>query len=251
MASRIDVILVERGLARSRSQAQALIKSGSVVVDGVVIAKTSLSVDYNANIHIIDSDINQYVSRGGIKLVGALAHVGLNPSGLTVLDMGQSTGGFTDCLLQQGVVKVVGVDVGRDQLAASLRADERVVCYEGVNGRDLPTEALLSHSPGAKGFDLAVMDVSFISQTLIIPSLLSLLKPGGFLLSLVKPQFELQPMQIGKNGLVKSPDSYPIVEKKLRDFLASLGISVVEYFDSPIEGGDGNREFFVLAQNKF
>ncbi|MBB3169840.1 TlyA family RNA methyltransferase [Simiduia aestuariiviva] len=245
---RLDVALVERGFARSRSQAQALIKAGAVSVNGQPIQKSSFVYESDMRLHVAQSDVTQYVSRGGIKLAGALDKLELDVKGLTAIDMGQSTGGFTDCLLQRDVAKVVGVDVGRDQLVQSVRVDPRVVCYEGINGRELPTQALLSHTANSQGFDLAVMDVSFISQTLIIPSLVPLLKKGAHLLSLVKPQFELQPEHIGKNGLVKTNQSYPFVELKIRECLASLGMQVQYYFPSDIEGGDGNKEFFIFAR---
>ncbi|AFU99670.1 TlyA family RNA methyltransferase [Simiduia agarivorans] len=166
-------------------------------------------------------------------------------TGLTLLDMGQSTGGFTDCLLQAGAKKVVGVDVGCDQLDNSLRSDTRVVSFEGINGRELPADDLMAYAPD--GFDGAVMDVSFISQTLLLPSLIPLIRPGGFLLSLVKPQFELQPNQIGKGGIVRNVAHYHLVEEKLRSCLCEHAMSVKDYFVSPIAGGDGNREFFVFA----
>lgn len=248
MATRLDAALVERGLARSRAQAQALIKAGAVTLDGKLAGKATAKVESHTVIAVADTELNQYVSRGGIKLAAALAQVNLNPAGLTALDMGQSTGGFSDCLLQAGVAKVVGIDVGREQLVQSLRDHPKLICYEGVNGRELPVAELLSHTPLQQGFDLAVMDVSFISQTLILPALIPLLKPGGQLLSLVKPQFELQPEQISRVGLVKSADSYPLVELKIREFLAAAEMEVLDYFASSIEGGDGNREFFVFAR---
>jgi 23S rRNA (cytidine1920-2'-O)/16S rRNA (cytidine1409-2'-O)-methyltransferase len=247
VATRLDHRLVELGHARSRSQAHALIKAGCVSVDGAVILKPSHPCFIDALIAVAASDLTRFASRGGLKLARALERTHVNPAGYTVLDMGQSTGGFTDCLLQAGAAKVVGVDVGRDQLVQTLREDPRVVCLEGINGRALPVQDLLSHTVGQLGFDLIVMDVSFISQTLIIPALQPLLNSGGQLLSLVKPQFELQPEHIGKNGLVKSAKFYPQVEERIRACLSENGFKILEYFDSGIEGGDGNREFFVLT----
>ncbi|UTA47955.1 TlyA family RNA methyltransferase [Simiduia sp. 21SJ11W-1] len=238
---------MERGLARSRSQAQEIIKAGLVCVNNHTVTKPSFTVEADTSVRVTASEITQFVSRGGLKLAGAIQHLGLNLEGLLVLDIGQSTGGFTDCVLQLGASLVVGVDVGQDQLAASIKRDPRVISFEGVNARDLPAASLLPHTAN-KGFSLAVMDVSFISQTHIIPTLESVLSDKGEFLSLVKPQFELQPEQIGKNGLVKSADYYPLVERKIKSCLAEHSFDVLDYFESPIVGGDGNREFFVYAR---
>jgi len=172
---------------------------------------------------------------------------GLQVSGLRCLDVGQSTGGFTDCLLQQGAALVVGVDVGHGQLHPSLRSDPRVVCVERTNAREL--QAQDARVPqGAQGFDLIVGDLSFISLTLVLPALLPFLKLGADVLMLVKPQFELQPSDIGKGGLVKDPASYPKVELRLRDACAGLGLHVLGYWPSAIAGGDGNNEFWIGAR---
>jgi Predicted rRNA methylase len=162
-------------------------------------------------------------------------------SGWTCLDVGQSTGGFTDCLLQHGAARVTGVDVGHGQLHDKLRHDPRVRVFEKRNAR-----ALQAGEVGS-GFDLVTGDLSFISLTLVLPALVPLLAPGGRLLMLAKPQFELQPAQLGKGGLVRDPALYPVVEQRLRECCASLGLEVVGWFDSPIAGGDGNREFFLHA----
>jgi 23S rRNA (cytidine1920-2'-O)/16S rRNA (cytidine1409-2'-O)-methyltransferase len=209
------------------------------------------------------------VSRGGLKLEAALKQTGLNVAGLQCLDVGQSTGGFTDCLLQQGAAFVVGVDVGSAQLHPKLRADPRVLCVEGINARALDAADLVAayeDSTGADGqfdieegedtqagdfepeFDLIVADLSFISQTLVLPAVVPLLKAGGTLLTLVKPQFELQPGQVGKGGIVKDAAMYVVVEQRLREACAELGLTVTAWFDSPIAGGDGNREFFIAAR---
>jgi 23S rRNA (cytidine1920-2'-O)/16S rRNA (cytidine1409-2'-O)-methyltransferase len=160
------------------------------------------------------------------------------------LDVGQSTGGFTDCLLHLGAKQVTGVDVGHGQLHAKLRADPRVVAIEKVNARELSADQV-----GAD-FDLIVGDLSFISMTLVLPALVPLLKPAGNLLMLVKPQFELQPGQVGKHGVVSDPALYAVVEKRVRDCCASLGLQVRGWYDSPITGGDGNREYFVYASQR-
>ncbi len=247
---RLDVLLVERGLAASRSQAQALIEAGRVqwlrADQWRVATKASLKLELECELRAELGEAQRYASRGGLKLAGALERTGIDPNGTVALDVGQSTGGFTDCLLQAGAAKVVGVDVGRDQLVPSLRGDPRVVFYERVNARDLPTEQLLAQAPA--GFDILVMDVSFISQTLILPGLPPLLKPGGQLLSLVKPQFEVGKTGIGKGGIVRDASLYRKVEMDLREMCGQLGLEVRDYFSSPITGGGGNREFFIWAR---
>ena len=169
--------------------------------------------------------------------------VGLDVTGLRCLDVGQSTGGFTDCLLQHGAASITGIDVGQAQLHPRLRADARVTAHEKLNARDAAAvaAALGEHD----GFDLLVGDLSFISQTLVWPALLPQLKPGGQLLMLVKPQFELQPAQIGKGGIVRDARLYAEVEQRMRDCCNALNVELLHWLDSPIAGGDGNREFFV------
>ncbi|HCX83458.1 MAG: hemolysin [Curvibacter sp. RIFCSPHIGHO2_12_FULL_63_18] len=297
---RIDQLLVQRGLASTRSQAQRLIADGvqwqKMEVGGEVwkrVVKNGDDVPEDAPIQLLDDSEARYVSRGGLKLEAALKHVGLSVVGLRCLDVGQSTGGFTDCLLQAGAQSVVGVDVGSAQLHPSLRGDARVLCVEGVNARTLSATDLIAayaDSTGTEGqfdleedgetfedfddseigaeppaegddaelvalpaefappFDVLVADLSFISQTLVLPAAVSLLKAGGSLLTLVKPQFELQPGQVGKGGIVKDPAMYAIVEQRLREACAELGLTVTAWFDSSIEGGDGNREFFIFAR---
>ena len=291
---RIDQLLVQRGLASTRSQAQRLIADGVEWLNLDTwkrVAKNGDEVPESAEIRLLDDSEARYVSRGGLKLEAALKTVGLSVAGLRCLDVGQSTGGFTDCLLKSGALSVVGVDVGSAQLHPSLRQDPRVLCVEGVNARTLSATDLIAayaKSTGAEGhfdvedassddwdedlddedeaepddlpeavelpaefappFDLLVADLSFISQTLVLPAAVPLLKDGGTLLTLVKPQFELQPGQVGKGGIVKDPEMYPIVEQRLRDTCADLGLKVTHWFDSPIAGGDGNREFFICAR---
>ena len=247
---RIDQLLVERGLAASRSQAQRLIAGGVKwqQPDGVwrAVVKNRDEVPEGAALQLLDDAESRYVSRGGLKLEGALKATGVQVEGLRCLDVGQSTGGFTDCLLQQGAAQVVGIDVGHAQVHPRIRDDERVVCIEGVNARELePGDERIPEA--LEGFDLMVGDVSFISLTLVLPGVVHLLKPTGQLLMLVKPQFELQPGQVGKGGIVKDDSHYPFIENRLRTALADLGMQVTAWLDSPIEGGDGNREFFVQA----
>jgi 23S rRNA (cytidine1920-2'-O)/16S rRNA (cytidine1409-2'-O)-methyltransferase len=169
---------------------------------------------------------------------------GLAVSGWTCLDVGQSTGGFSDCLLQHGAARVTGIDVGHGQLHDKLRQDRRVVALEKLNARDLSAQQV------GRDFDLVTGDLSFISLTLVLPALAPLLKPGGQLLMLAKPQFELQPAQIGKGGLVRDPALYAQVERRLRASCADVGLEVVGWYDSPITGGDGNREFFLHATTR-
>lgn len=241
---RADQVLVQHGLAPSRSAAQRLIEAGAVRwlgPDGwAVPRKAGDDLPEGCEIEITDDAELRFVSRGGLKLDGALAHCGIDVTGMTCLDVGQSTGGFTDVLLQRGAARVVGIDVGHGQLHPRLRDDPRVTSLEGVNARTLDATAL-----PVRRFDLVVGDLSFISLTLVLPQLAPLV--GGQLLMLVKPQFELQPADIGKGGLVKSPSAYPRVEQRLRNACAACGLIVTAWFDSPIAGGDGNREFFIRA----
>ncbi|GAA4423729.1 TlyA family RNA methyltransferase [Acidovorax lacteus] len=329
---RADVCLVEKGHAATRSQAQRLIASGvewraTPRAPWVRVAKNSDDIPAAAEVRLLDDAEARYLSRGGLKLEGALQATGLQVTGWRCLDVGQSTGGFTDCLLQQGAAQVIGVDVGQGQLHERLRADPRVVCVEGLNARGLTPEALreacdaalcevveqdlddndtqpvapyawmrnggevaddyddsddakeheveafkaeraakararaegsvptvrkrragTEHIDITPQFDLVTGDLSFISLTLVLPALVPLMAQQGRLLMLVKPQFELQPGQVGKGGIVRDDTLYPVVEQRIRDACAQAGLVVERYFDSPIRGGDGNREFFVEAR---
>lgn len=244
---RADQLLVQRGLAPSRSAAQRLIASGAVRWRGpsgwAAPRKAGDELPEGCELQIADDAELRFVSRGGLKLDGALQRCGIDASGRNCLDVGQSTGGFTDVLLQRGAKRVVGVDVGHGQLHPKLRSDSRVVALEGVNARSLTAAAL----PEAH-YGLIVGDLSFISLTLVLPALAPLLADDGELLLLVKPQFELQPADIGKGGLVRDEAAYPRVEARLREACAACGLAVTDWFDSPIAGGDGNREFFVRAR---
>jgi 23S rRNA (cytidine1920-2'-O)/16S rRNA (cytidine1409-2'-O)-methyltransferase len=249
---RADQLLLERGLAASRSQAQRLIASGVEWRLGTKpwqrVTKNGDELPLPSELRLLDTAEARYVSRGGLKLEGALQSSGLSAQGLRCLDVGQSTGGFTDCLLQQGAAQVVGLDVGHGQLHPRLRDDARVVCIERINAREL--ELNDARVPDvALGFDLVVGDLSFISLTLVLPALLPLLKQGGALLMLVKPQFELQPSDIGKGGLVKDEASYMQVEARLREACAALNLDVLGYWPSAIAGGDGNQEFWIGARH--
>ncbi len=248
---RADQLLLDRGLAASRSQAQRLITSGVEWRLGTKpwqrVSKNGDELPLPCEVRLLDTAEARYVSRGGLKLEGALQSSGLSAQGLRCLDVGQSTGGFTDCLLQQGAAQVVGLDVGHGQLHPRLRDDARVVCVERINAREL--ELNDARVPDAAlGFDLVVGDLSFISLTLVLPALLPLLKKGGALLMLVKPQFELQPSDIGKGGLVKDEASYVQVEVRLREACDGLKLEVLGYWPSAIAGGDGNKEFWIGAR---
>ncbi len=324
---RADVFLVERGHAATRSQAQRLIASGvqwrlSPLAPWQKVVKNGDDIPSVAEVQLLDDAEAKYISRGGLKLEGALKALGLSVAGLRCLDVGQSTGGFTDCLLQQGAAQVIGVDVGHAQLHDRLRSDLRVVCVEGVNARSLTPDALVQacemalsevivpeednetqpeapyswmrngglvdeaydDSDDAKdqdieafkseraqraqgtlpverrrrpecadvditpSFTLVTGDLSFISLTLVLPALVPLLAPQSDLVMLVKPQFELQPGQVGKGGIVRDESLYAVVEQRIRDCCAALGLEVLAWIDSPIQGGDGNREFFVHAR---
>jgi 23S rRNA (cytidine1920-2'-O)/16S rRNA (cytidine1409-2'-O)-methyltransferase len=249
---RADQLLVERGLAATKSQAQRFIASGVRwrLHGGPwhTVAKNGEELRETAELEVRNTDESRFVSRGGLKLEGALSRCGLNVSGWRCLDVGQSTGGFTDALLQAGAAQVVGVDVGQGQLHPRLRQDPRVVCIEKCNARELTGESLVQANPSAGApFDLIVGDLSFISQTLVWPAIVPLLQPGGAMLMLVKPQFELQPEHIGKGGLVKDASSYTLVQQRMTQTCADQGLALRDYFESPITGGDGNREFFVWA----
>ena len=310
---RADQLLVERGLAASRSQAARLIAGGlrwrdrSGAAAWHAVGKNGEHIPASAELELADAAETRYVSRGGLKLEGALVASGIDARGKHCLDVGQSTGGFTDCLLQHGASHVVGVDVGHGQLHPRLADDQRVTAIEKLNARTLSAAGLIAACAAGKGtagrfgssFELIVGDLSFISLTLVLPALVPLLaapaltlgtdvsslyepppepaalRPvqaragglgaaglspqgaraawggpaprGGDLLLLVKPQFELQPGQVGKGGIVRDPALYAVVEQRLRAACNSLGLHVERWFASTIAGGDGNREFFVHA----
>ena len=249
--TRADELLVQQGLAPSRSAAQRLIRQGAVrwlsPTGWAVLSKAGDQLPPGRKFEIADDAELRYASRGGLKLEAALDHTGIVVKGTTCLDVGQSTGGFTDVLLQRGAMRVVGIDVGHAQLHPRLRNDPRVVAFEGINARHVKAAQLGAAMPEG-GFDLVVGDLSFISLTLVLPALAPLLGAGGELLMLVKPQFELQPADIGKGGLVKDIAAYARVEARIRERSVQAGLKVLDYFTSAIAGGDGNREFFVRAR---
>ena len=221
-----------------------MIAAGRVAAPGGIVTKAALELARGTALTVTADPNDRFVSRGGVKLAGALAITGLDVAGRSCLDVGQSTGGFTDCLLQADARQVVGVDVGHEQLHPRLLADSRVTSFEGINCRALVAADLGDALP-ADGFDLIVGDLSFISLTLVMPQLPALLGAGGDLLLLVKPQFEVGPGHIGRGGIVRDPMLHDEVEGKLRRCAADLGLTVRAWFASPITGADGNREFFI------
>lgn len=247
---RADQLLVQRGLAPTRSAAQRLIDAGAVRWLGpkgwAVPRKAGEDLPDGCQIEVTDDAELRFVSRGGLKLEAALKHCAIEVEGKNCLDVGQSTGGFTDALLQRAAARVVGLDVGRAQLAAALAGDARVVSHEGLNARDVAGSQFEQDEP-LHSFDIVVADLSFISLTHLLPTIANYLAPNGHAVLLVKPQFELQPVDIGKGGLVKDAASYPRVERRIRETCAEVGLTVRDYFASAIDGGDGNKEFFVWA----
>ncbi len=236
---RIDQLVVNRGLADSREKAQALIIAGSVLVNGEKQHKPGHSIASDAEVQVLEK--MPWVSRGGYKLAGALDHFGKNVQDLICLDVGASTGGFTDCLLQRGAARVVSLDVGHGQLDWKLRNDARVEVREGVNARFLQPKDF------AQQFDLAVCDTSFISTTLLIPAIVPLLKAAGEMIILVKPQFEVERAQVGKGGIVRDPLLHQAACARVRSAVKMLGFDG-DVMDSPILGAEGNREFLLYAR---
>jgi 23S rRNA (cytidine1920-2'-O)/16S rRNA (cytidine1409-2'-O)-methyltransferase len=237
---RIDSLLVERGLADSRVKAQALILAGQVLVNNLKIEKCGARVDAHAAVRLLGEPF-KYVSRGGLKLEDALEHFRIDPDGKICLDVGASTGGFTDCLLQSGAARVIAVDVGTNQLDWRLRRDPRVTVLEKTNARYLKPEKI-----GTK-VELVTMDVSFISATLILPVLPALLEPQADLLVLVKPQFEVGRAEVGRGGVVRESRLHQVAVARVSRKLLELGFTHVASIESCLPGAAGNREFFLHA----
>lgn len=236
---RLDVYLTDNNIFESRKKATDNIKNGYVSVDGKIINKPAHCVDGSENIEII-GNFCPYVSRGGFKLEGALDAFDIDVKNMVCVDIGSSTGGFTDCLLQRGAIKVFAVDSGKEQLHTKLREDDRVVCMEEFNARQLSVKDI------GEEVDLAVMDVSFISQTHLYPAVSSVLRNGGLFISLIKPQFEAGKSNIGKNGIVKNENVHKTVCENIKENALIYGLECVKIIDSPIRGGDGNKEFLAL-----
>lgn len=239
---RIDKLLVEHGLAESRTKAQALVMSGVVLVNEQRVEKPSESFAPEAVIRIkgADNAAARYVGRGGLKLEAALREFNIDVRGLLCLDVGASTGGFTDCLLQHGARKVVAVDVGHNQLDWRIRQDERVEVREQVNARYLKPEDF------DEKFDISVMDVSFISATKVIPAIVPLLTDDGRMITLIKPQFEVGRGEVGKGGIVSDPEKRARTVDEVNRAVEGLGLKVAGVITSPITGADGNVEFLAL-----
>jgi len=238
--SRLDSLLVSSGLAPSRHRAQALILAGRVLVDGQVVTKAAAPVAAGARLEVKGPD-HPYVSRGGLKLAHGLDHFGLDPGGLTCLDVGASSGGFTDCLLQRGAAGVVAVDVGYGQLDWGLRNDPRVRLLERTNARYLTLDQI------GGPVEAAVMDVSFISLSLILPAVIPLVRPGGWLVALIKPQFEAGRGQVGKGGVVRDQAVRRATVEKIEACARGLGLGLLGVTPSPILGPKGNQEFLLAA----
>lgn len=236
---RLDQHLVAAGLAESRARAQALIAAGAVTLDGTVATRPAQPVRDGARV-AVTADPNPWVSRGALKLVHALDAFGLDPAGAEALDLGASTGGFTEVLLARGAAHVTALDVGRGQLHPRLAADPRVTSREGVNVRDLPA--------GLPPPGFVTADLSFIGLRKALPPALALAAPGAVMVALVKPQFELGPEVVGKGGIVRDPARHAEACAAVRAFLVAEGWLVLGLTDSPIAGGDGNREFLIAAR---
>ena len=241
---RVDKLLVERGLAESRTKAQAMVMSGVILVNEQRINKPSDLVAPDAEIRVKGGDdpASRYVGRGGLKLEAALREFQINVEGLACLDVGASTGGFTDCLLQHGARKVISIDVGHNQIDWRLRTDSRVEVREGVNARYLKPDDFPAR------FELVVMDVSFISATKIMPAIVPLLSERGQLITLIKPQFEVGRGEVGKGGIVRDPQKHLRVIDEVNRAAQDLGLQPRNVIESPIHGADGNVEFLALYE---
>ena len=238
---RLDKEVLKRGLAETRQKAQGLILAGMVSVDGERVDKAGAQVGDAAVITVSGKD-NPYVSRGGLKLKGALDGFGVNPSGFVCADIGASTGGFTDCLLKEGAAKVYAVDVGHGLIDASLKSDPRVVTIERVNVRSMGPEVI------GELVEMATVDVAFISLRLVLGSIAGVLKPGGAILALVKPQFEVGRDKVGRGGIVKDEAERKRAVEEVAAFAKSIGLGVLGEMESPIKGAKGNVEFFLYLR---
>jgi 23S rRNA (cytidine1920-2'-O)/16S rRNA (cytidine1409-2'-O)-methyltransferase len=241
---RIDKLLVERGLASSRTKAQALVMAGVVLVGEQRVLKPSEAFSAEAIIRVkgADDPAMRYVGRGGLKMEAALEEFKLDVTGFVCLDVGASTGGFTDCLLQHGARRVVAIDVGHNQLDWRLRNDPRVESREGVNARYLKPEDF------AEKFDFSVMDVSFISATKVMPAIVPLLTTEARLVTLIKPQFEVGRGEVGRGGIVSDPLKHARVVAEVNEAARALGLNVRGVIESPVRGADGNLEFLALYE---
>lgn len=240
---RIDKLLVDRGLAETRSKAQALILAGNVLVDNQRIDKPGTAVAADSEVRIKGA-LPRYASRGGLKLEAALNEFRIAAQNKRCLDIGASTGGFTDCLLQAGACRVWALDVGHNQLAWKVRSDPRVVVIEGQNARDLEPDQFETN------FDIITIDVSFISLTKVLPAVVKLTSGQADIIALIKPQFEVGRGQVGKGGIVRDSEKHLEVIRHVEDFAASIGLATLGLTESPILGAEGNREFLIHLQKK-
>jgi 23S rRNA (cytidine1920-2'-O)/16S rRNA (cytidine1409-2'-O)-methyltransferase len=249
MKTRLDKLLLQRGLAVSRERAQALVLAGRVLVNEQKVEKAGASIDDEAALRILGDDL-PYVSRGGLKIAKALEHWKIDVRGKTCLDIGASTGGFTDCLLQNGAAKVIAVDTGYGQIDAKLRGDPRVRLLEKTNARYLTIEQLWLDGTERETAGLIAMDVSFISATLLLPAVINSAKTGEVLdlVVLVKPQFEVGREHVGKGGIVRDPGARRMAVERVRTAVRELGGTDIEVIESPIRGAQGNREFLLHAR---
>ena len=238
---RLDSILVERGLAENQTRARALVMAGVVFSGETRLEKPGIQTDPDIEIEVRGAE-HPWVGRGGIKLAHALDYFQIDPSGATALDVGASTGGFTDVLLSRGAARVYAVDVGKGQLAWSLRQDPRVVVMEGVNARTLSADEI------ADPITLIVCDASFIGLEVLLPLPLALAVPGAHLVALIKPQFEVGPSRVGKGGIVRDPDLHTEVCERIQQWLTDQGWNVLGVTKSPITGAKGNQEFLIAAR---
>ena len=261
---RADLYLTQNGYADSRTLAQKLIADGAVTLDGRILKKASEDIpEGDHTVTVAATADTRYVGRGGLKLEAALDAFPIDPTGCTAADIGASTGGFTDCLLQNGAALVFAVDAGHGQLHPKLQADPRVRSAEGLNARGLTSAHLMavdaawreahpdvSAVPFAGSVDGIVMDVSFISQTLLHPALASILRDGGWMVALIKPQFELTKSALNKQGIVKQERDRKAAVERVLQSAAACGFEAVSVIPSPIEGGDGNKEFLAYFVKK-
>lgn len=238
---RLDRLLIERGMVESREKAQAIIIAGNVLVNDQKIEKAGALVPEGAELRILGETL-RYVSRGGLKLEAALREFNINVEGMVALDIGASTGGFTDCLLQHGASRVYALDVGYGQMAWKLRQDPRVVVIERTNVRDMDPAII------PEAVDIIVIDVSFISLEKVIPHVIKFLKPSSSLVALIKPQFEVGKEHVGKGGIVRDDEARNAAVQRIADFIRAQGLEVQGLIPSPITGQDGNVEFLIYAK---
>lgn len=250
---RIDLLLVQKKMVTSRTQAQDLILGGFVYLQKkdkqIPILKSNTQIDENDfdNIYVSKNEIQKYVSRGGLKLEAALNHLKFSVKNFNVFDVGQSTGGFTDCLLQLGAHQVVGIDVGHQQLHPAIQQNPSVISFEGVHVKDLASHSEFLKVVPTGGFDLIVIDVSFVSLTKVMPFVKSYLKAQGHFLFLVKPQFELTAKDLDRNGVVKDSKKFSLVQSSIQEEARLNFGLVIDYFKSEVIGKDGNQEFFIYG----